>query len=291
MHQIQYFLAIAREGSFNRAADACEVSQPSITRAIRKLEVKLGGPLFDRHRNRIALSELGRRVFPRLERIYNEVDGALKDAAHLSNMRVRHLRLGLMCTLGPGHLLDLVEATSRRVTNVELSITEGKARQIVDDLIADMFDVAIVALPKLPEEITSVPLHSERYVVAFRRGHRFESMEEVPFDELVGESYLDRLNCEFDEYYAAHFGDRPFDFVIRYSSEREDWIQAMIVAGFGVAILPEYLPVMPGVLTRPITQPVLGRDVSIVTVRGRPNAPAVTAFIRATTTSNRAKKS
>jgi DNA-binding transcriptional LysR family regulator len=283
MHQIRYFLAIVREGSFNRAAVACEVSQPSITRAIRKLEEELGGPLFDRHRSRVELSELGRRVLPRLERIHGEVDQTLKDAAHLSTMHGRQLRLGLMCTLGPRRLIDLVEATSRRVKNVELSIGEGKARQILDDLIADKYDVAIVALPKLPDEVTSIPLHTERYSVAFRPGHRFEQFDEVPFDELIAERYLDRLNCEFDDYYAAHFGDQPFDLDIRYSSEREDWIQAMLIAGFGVAIVPEFLPVMPGILLRPITQPTMERHVSIITVRGRPHAPAVAAFVRAAT--------
>ncbi len=290
MHQIQYFLAIVREGSFNRAALACDVSQPSITRAIRKLEEELGGPLFDRNRNRVELSELGRRLLPRLERIYSEVDETLKDAAILNTSRGRRLRLGLMCTLGPKRLLELVEATTRSNAKIELSICEGKARKILDDLIADKFDVAIVALPILPEEVASLPLHDERYVVAFRAGHRFESMDEIPLDELTAESYLERINCEFDEYYAAHFGDRPFDLNIRYSSEREDWIQAMILAGFGVAILPELLPVAPGILTRPIIQPALTRQVSIITVRGRPHAPAVTSFIRTATASLKAKK-
>ena len=184
--------------------------------------------------------------FPELERIYSEVDETLKDAANLNTSRGRQLRLGLMCTLGPKRLLELIEATTRSNAKIELSICEGKARRILDDLIADKFDVAIVALPVLPEEVASVPLHAERYVVAFRAGHRFESMDEIPLDELVAESYLERINCEFDEYYAAHFGDRPFDLNIRYSSEREDWIQAMILAGFGIAIMPELLPVMPG---------------------------------------------
>lgn len=290
MHQIQYFLAIVRDGSFNRAALACDVSQPSITRAIRKLEDELGGPLFDRNRGRVELSELGRCLLPRLERIHSEVDETLKDAANLNASRGRLLRLGLMCTLGPKRLIELIETTTRGNAKIELSIREGKARTILDDLIADKFDVAIVALPILPEEVASVPLHAERYVVAFRAGHRFESMDEIPLDELVAESYLERINCEFDEYYAAHFGDQPFDLNIRYSSEREDWIQAMILGGFGVAIMPELLPVMPGILMRPITQPVLERQVSIITVRGRPHAPAVAAFIRTASASMKAKK-
>lgn len=281
MHQVRYFLAIAREGSFSRAAAICSVAQPSITRAIRRLEDEMGGLLFDRRRNKVVLTELGRSVLPRFERVDAELAEASRCAALAVTERRHLLRLGLMCTLGPQRLLELLDSASPRIKGFELRLQEGKARTIMEQLIADHFDVAIACLPKFPEEISAQPLFSERYVVAFRCGHRFERMDEVAFGELVGEDYLERLNCEFDEYYADHFGDQPFDLNVRYSSEREDWIQAMIVAGYGIAILPEYLPLMPGIMIRPLSQPSMTREVSLLTIRGRRHAPAADAFIRA----------
>lgn len=281
LHQVRYFLAIVREGSFSRAADACRVAQPSITRAIRRLEADLGGILFDRRRNRVELTELGRSVLPRLERVDAELSEVARSAAELTDMRKHLLRLGLMCTLGPSRLLELLDATSRRIEGLELRLSEAKARSIVEDLIADRIDIAIACLPNYPEEISYKPIFSERYAVAFRGGHRFERMDEVAFDELVGERYLERLNCEFDEYYADYFGDRPFDLDVRYASEREDWIQAMILAGYGIAIVPERLAILPGILTRPLSQPTMIREVAILTVRGRRHSPASEAFIRA----------
>lgn len=281
MHQVRYFLAIAREGSFSRAAAICSVAQPSITRAIRRLEDEMGGLLFDRRRNKVVLTELGRSVLPRFERVEAELAEASRCAALAVTERRHLLRLGLMCTLGPQRLLELLDSASPRIEGFELRLQEGKARTIMEQLIADHFDVAIACLPKFPEEISAQPLFSERYVVAFRCGHRFERMDEVAFGELVGEDYLERLNCEFDEYYADHFGDQPFDLNVRYSSEREDWIQAMIVAGYGIAILPEYLPLMPGIMIRPLSQPSMTREVSLLTIRGRRHAPAADAFIRA----------
>lgn len=241
----------------------------------------MGGLLFDRRRNKVVLTELGRSVLPRFERVEAELAEASRCAALAVTERRHLLRLGLMCTLGPQRLLELLDSASPRIEGFELRLQEGKARTIMEQLIADHFDVAIACLPKFPEEISAQPLFSERYVVAFRCGHRFERMDEVAFDELVGEDYLERLNCEFDEYYADHFGDQPFDLNVRYSSEREDWIQAMIVAGYGIAILPEYLPLMPGIMIRPLSQPSMTREVSLLTIRGRRHAPAADAFIRA----------
>lgn len=281
IHQVRYFLAIVREGSFSRAAAACSVAQPSITRAIRRLEDEMGGLLFERRRTKVELTELGRSVLPRFERVEAELEEASRSAALVAAERRQNLRLGLMCTLGPQRLLGLLDATSSRINGFELRIQEGKARFITEQLIADRFDLAIASLPSFPEEINAQPLYSERYVIAFHGGHRFERMDEVPFDELLGEDYLERLNCEFDEYYADHFGDQPFELNVRYSSAREDWIQAMIVAGYGIAILPEFLPLMPGIMTRPLSQPTMTREVALLTVRGRRHTPVTDAFIRA----------
>ena len=121
----------------------------------------------------------------------------------------------------------------------------------------------------------------ERFGVAFRPGHRFEKLGEVPLDEIIGESYVERLNCEFDDYFAMHFGDRQFPLDIRFSSEREDWVQAMILAGLGVSFVPEGLPLRSGILSAPICQPAMHRDVALLTVRGRPHSVAVDSFVRA----------
>lgn len=280
LHQIRYLLAVVREGTFSKAAVACNVSQPSITRGIRKLEQEFGAPLLDRRSGGVFLTRLGREVLPRLEAAFGEIENVLAEAEGQNKHNMQRLRVGLMCTIGPRNLLDLVQAVQSRVPDLDLRIEEGRAREIIDRLIADEVDIAIACLPGFPDEVSSRPLFRERYAVAFAPGHRFELMDQVPFQELIGEKYLERLHCEFDDYYAAHFGEQPFDLDIRFSSEREDWIQAMIAAGLGVAILPEFLPVTSGILTRPISEPEMVREISLVSVRGRPHTQAVAAFSR-----------
>lgn len=280
LHQIKYLLAVVREGNFSKAAAACNVSQPSITRGIRKLEQEFGAPLLDRRSGGVFLTQLGREVLPRLEAAFGAIETVLAEAEGLHQHNMQRLRVGLMCTIGPRNLLDLVQAIQTRVPDLDLRIEEARAQEIIDRLIADEVDVAIACLPAFPEEVAARPLFKERYVVAFAPGHRFEALERVPFQELNGERYLERLHCEFDNYYAAHFGEQPFDLDIRFSSEREDWIQAMIAANLGIAIMPEFLPRAPGILTRPIVEPDMIREIALVNVRGRPHTQAVAAFMR-----------
>jgi DNA-binding transcriptional LysR family regulator len=101
MQQIRYFVALKRELNFTRAAEACKVSQPALTRAIQALEAELGGPLFHRERASTHLSELGRMMAPYLESIFNQsqtIHVRAKEFGRLDNLE---LKVGAMCTIGP----------------------------------------------------------------------------------------------------------------------------------------------------------------------------------------------
>lgn len=280
LHQIKYFLAVVDKLNFTRAAEVCNVTQPSLTRGIRKLENDLGGLLFERKPGGITLTELGRMVLPSLQSIDSAIATAVELAHGMRKSKKRRLRLGLACTLGPQRLLEVVQRLDKRVPDLELVLTETKSSEIVDRLLADEIDVGVACQPKYPDEIAALPLFSERFGIAFPQGHRFQALREVPLDEVIDESYVERLNCEFDDYFAVHFGDRPFPLDIRFSSEREDWVQAMILAGIGVSFVPEGLPLQPGILMLPISQPEMRREVALLTVRGRPHSSVIDSFMR-----------
>ena len=119
-----------------------------------------------------------------------------------------------------------------------------------------------------------------RYTIAFAKGHRFEQMNAIPLRELDGQDYLMRLHCEFADHFEALGFEKDFEVNVRYSSEREDWIQAMVLARLGCSVMPEFLPVLPGTATRPVVEPEVTRRISLVTVAGRRSTPAVGAFVR-----------
>lgn len=280
IHEIRYFLAVAEHKNFTRAAEHCGVSQPAITRAIRKLETELGGILFDRRAGRAALTELGRKLMPRLEKAYHEVGKAKETAYALTDARKHMLRLGVMCTIGPAQVSALLEKLKAKVPDLVITLKDGKSAEIIDLLLADEIDAGLSAWPRYPEEIAPLPLFRERFVVAFATGHIFGTLSSVPLEQLSGESYLERLSCEFDEYFKEGFGDWTIDTDVRFSSEREDWIQAMIKSGVGCSIVPEYSPLLDGIETRPLSEPEVVRQVSILTARGRVFSPVTEAFVR-----------
>jgi len=280
MHQIRYFLSVCQTLNFTRAAEQCHVAQPSLTRAIQKLEEELGGLLFHRERSHTHLTALGRLVQPYLEQAYATASQAKAEAENFGRMGSLPLTLGVMCTIGPRRLVPLMNRLHERLQHLEVRLREGSGRALVNDLMEGVLEVVLVGLPDYPERVRFDRLYAERYVVAFPPGHRFEQFTTVPVREIAGEDYLERTNCEYPEYYVQHAGEWTAPINVRYESEREDWIQAMVLAGMGCAFMPEYMPLYPGLRTRILVEPEISREIGIATVPGRRFSPAADAFIR-----------
>ena len=113
MHQVRYFLAVARTLNFTRAAEECNVAQPSLTRAIRQLEGELGGDLFRRERPQAQLTELGQRMLPLLKQCYESAISARSLATAIKKGEVGSLRLALSRTIDPSLVTPHVRSTPR----------------------------------------------------------------------------------------------------------------------------------------------------------------------------------
>ncbi|MEQ9642409.1 MAG: LysR family transcriptional regulator [Alphaproteobacteria bacterium] len=281
MHQVRYFLALCETLNFTRAAEQCHVAQPSLTRAIKKLEAEFGGELFRRERNLTHLTALGRALQPHLADVVAASDAAATFAREARRGKRAPITLGVMSTLSPAHLATLLRHLHQHVPDLDLTIAEASCHGLVECLMEGEVDVGLLALPNLPDRVDARPLFDERYMIAFARGHRFEQMNGIPMRELDGEDYLVRLHCEFADHFDALGGGRDFKTRTRQSAEREDWVQAMILAGVGCAVMPEYLPTLPGVVMRPIVDPAVTRTVSLATVAGRRYSPTLRLLIDA----------
>ena len=280
MHQVRYFLLVCETLNFTRAAEQCNVAQPSLTRAMKKLENELGGPLFRRERTRTHLTDLGNLVRPHLESIHASNEAVQAEAKDYWELEKAPLKLGMMCTIGPARLVGFFNRLRREIPSLELSLHEAPGKQLIEEMMSGELDIALIGMPTLPELLDGRSLYSERYVIAFPKGHRFGTMNSVPVMALDQEQYLSRLHCEFPDHFAA-LGLTPEHAVnIIYRSEREDWIQAMILAGMGCAIMPEFLPMLPGIATRILVDPEVERVIKLVTVAGRRFSPTVQTFVR-----------
>jgi len=282
MHQIRYFLAVSDALNFTRAAERCNVSQPAMTRAIQGLEGELGGLLFRRERNQTHLTDLGRLMLPHLKDVLSEAEAARSTAKQFLKLEDAPINLGVMCTVGPLRFVGFLAQFRQDNPGIELSLLESTPPRLIELLGEGKIDLAVLAQPDpLPERFNAVPLYRERFVVAFPPGHRFGRQNAVKAAEMDGENYLLRINCEYRDYLGALCREQGAALKRGYRSEREDWIQIMVMAGLGVCFTPEFSPVLPGVHTRPLIDPEVTREVMLVTVGGRRYSPAVAAFVRA----------
>lgn len=283
MHQVRYFLAVAKELNFTRAAESCHVAQPSLTRAIKLLEAELGGPLFHRERANTHLSELGRMVMPHLEQVYQQAQEAKRQALDFTRLKRTELNLGLMCTIAPNLLVDLIAGLQARHPGVALAIVDAGARELEERLVKGDLQVAIYCIPEQEpdERLHYMPLFREQFSIVLPPGHRLAAKNAVTPKDLNGERYLNRASCEYNGYAGPIWRDSGFiGCEIAYRSERDDWILAMIASGLGFGFMPASCAAHPGVVTRPMVDPEFWREVNLVTVRGRPHSPAVGALVR-----------
>jgi DNA-binding transcriptional LysR family regulator len=283
IQEVRYFLALCDTLNFTRASERCNVSQPALTRAIRNLEGKLGGPLVHRERGNTHLTELGRIMQPYLRQVVGQMEEARRRARAFVRLDTSTLRVGLMCTIGPQRLVDLFSGFIQGHKGVEVYLKDAPASTLEEVLAKGEIDIAIFCRPDglNDDRFHSIELYRERFVIGIGPGHPFERLNAVRIKDLHQQNYLARANCEYYDYLRAvreQIGGvelkRP------YSSERDDWVQCMAVAGLGFTYIPEYAVTVPGLITRPLVEPEVFRTVSLVTVRGRPHSPAVGAFMR-----------
>jgi len=282
MHQVRYFLAIAEELNFSRAAEKCNVSQPSLSRAIQQLEGEFGGHLFHRERHQTHLTELGQMVRPHLETVYNAAVKAKRLSQDLSQLKRVPLKLGIMSTISPAEIVDLIAALKTRYKGLELRLCDANAKDLRSRLLSGDLEAIIYTLPgeQTDERTHVIPLFSEQMVIAVDRGHRLANANAFPVKQLDGECYIHRMNCEFAGYADHILQEKGVTCTPTYWSERDDWTLAMVAAGLGFAFMPANAVNHPGVVGLPVVEPEFWREVNLVTVRGRPYSPGVGALVR-----------
>jgi LysR family hydrogen peroxide-inducible transcriptional activator len=282
LHEIRYFLALSKTLNFTKAAEMCNVSQPALTRAIQKMEDELGGLLFSRERGNTHLTELGRMLEPHLTEVLTRTQAAKETAQRFLRLDSAHLKLGVMCTIGPVRFVSFLSRFRADNPGIEITLTEAVPDRLCDLLLKGELDVALVARPDgFAAPLQPQPLYLERFVIACSAGHPFAQRNAVSVADLDGQPYLQRINCEFRDFLRDTCHANGSYLVGAFRSEREDWILTMVAAGMGICFLPEFSNTIPGVISRPVIEPSVEREVCLVTVAGRRWSSPVAAFVRA----------
>lgn len=282
MSQIRYVLAAAQTLNFTKAASECNVSQPALTKAVKTLEAELGSPLFHRESKRITLSDFGRSMLPHFRNIIDESETTKSLARNFRLLNKAPIRIGVMSTIGHVRLSRFLAHFQKHHDGVELAVSESDVNDLKMKLDEGEIDVAILnPMEGLGDKLHTYSLYREKYVVVFPPGHRLGELNAIKLGDLSGEPYVDRLSCELREMVMKVCSDMEIELYARFRSEREDWVQAMVLAHIGFAFMPEYSVTLPGLIQRPLIEPEVERTISMITVPGRPFSPAVSTFVRA----------
>jgi len=284
MHQVKYFLAVCEYRNFTQAAKAVNVSQPALTTAIQKLEEELGGPVFLRDRSGCQLTPLGNVVRPRMQHIHDESLSVINDAVRHVRLDRIPIRIGLYETVGGNVFAKKIAQFQSANPKIEIEIIYRNTQAALEELRNGFLDIVIAPDGDFPADIYRIdPLYTESYKVVFSEGHRFEALEEVALEELSGETYLDRPNCEMREALFALCDASGVEIYASYRSNRETWLLLLASEGVGVTILPEScIPdSLPGVMTRNLTEPGIHRTLIALRYRKQPSKLFVHDLLRA----------
>lgn len=281
LFQIRYVLTAAETLNFTRAAERCNVSQPALTKGVRTLEQELGALIFTREGKRVRLSNFGRSILPTLRQMQDQAERAKSIAQEYRLLDKVPVRLGVLGTVGSVRIASYLAAFQAAFEGVEVEVTEASVPELLNRLDEGRLDLAIVnPCDGVPECFHAYPLYSERYVAVLPPGDPLAERNSVGLKDLSGRPYIDRLSCEMREMFAAVCQDHDVQLYACFRSEREDWVQAMVRARIGIAVMPEYSVTIPDLLQRPITDPAINRTIVLISVPGRPFSPATAAFVR-----------
>ena len=282
MHEIRYFLAACQTLNFHRAAELVHVGQPALTRAIQKLEAELGGPLFHRDKGHVQLSDFGSLMRIHLDEVFNRSESVKRAAKSFLSLEDASLTLGVMCTIGPLRFASFLNAFRVHHPGVNVTVIDGAANRITDLLLEHKLDIALMAQPMPFDKKLKVDVvYTERFGLAFSTGHPFELRNTLRLNDVRDEIYLERINCEYGNYIDQLCKNLGFNIQSAYRSERDDWILALVAAGMGVCFIAEYSAIQPGVCHRPVVDPEIVREVSIVSLADCSPSQTATAFAKA----------
>jgi DNA-binding transcriptional LysR family regulator len=281
LHQVRYFLAVARTLNFTRAAEECNVSQPSLSRAIRLLEGELGGDLFRRERPVAQLTSLGHFVLPHLQQCFESALGARSLADSIRRKSVGSLTMVFSHSIDLSIVVPRITPLQSQFKQLQLRFLRGTADTITETLKEGGADLAVAStLGEAWERMDRWPLFEEGFVVATGLEHRLARRESVTLQDLSSEHLVMRPYCEsLDEMLALL---REAGVTTENSDEiaSDDDLATLLACDVGVAVVPRSAPRREGLVHIPIEGLSLSRTVWVYGVAGRQHSAAVAATLR-----------
>lgn len=281
MHQVRYFLAVARTTNFTRAAEECNVAQPSLTRAIKLLESELGGDLFRRERPAAVLTPLGEKMYPLLKQCYDSAQSARALAVRVNDGEIGTLKLAVSSSIELGLVLPHVNALRDHLPDLELRVLRGTGPQLVELLKSGEVELAVAAsLAPGWDRLDSWKLYEEPFELVFSRSHRLANKEQIDVSDLITERFLLRNHCESCGEVTERLRLKGVGVDRRHEVSSDQDLISLLELQVGVGVLPQTVSAPQTLLRTPIKGVDLNRAVHLYGVAGRQRSPIAGTFIK-----------
>lgn len=243
--ELKYIVAVARERHFGRAAEACFVSQPTLSVAIRKLEDELGVQLFERGSSEVSVTPIGTQIIEQAQRVLEQAAAVKEIAKHGKDPLSGPVKVGVIYTIGPYLLPQLVRQMISDAPRMPMLLQENFTVKLLELLRQGEIDVAIMADPFNAQGLITQPLYDEPFIVAAPTGHPLAGRKSIPATLLktetmlllgTGHCFRDQVLevCpELSRYSQASAGIQK-----TFEGSSLETIRHMVASGIGITVLP-----------------------------------------------------
>ena len=280
LHQLRYFLAVARTKNFSRGAEQCHVAQPSLSQQIMKLEDELGERLFERTKREVSLTPAGDLLRVHAERVLQEVELARDGVREFRGLVRGRVVLGVLPTVAPYFLPQRLRAFSSRFPTVEVVVHEDTTDQLAAAVLAKEVDLALVSLPVERVGLAAEEFFDEKLLVALPAGHALAKRPRLTFDDLEREAFILMKEGHCLSGQALQFcrinGFAP---QISFRSAQIETVLAFVAKGWGVSVVPEMACTRPMRGVRFRTLAGMTRSIGIIHRKARPLSHASRALV------------
>jgi LysR family hydrogen peroxide-inducible transcriptional activator len=244
--ELRYIVAVAREKHFGRAAEACFVSQPTLSVAIKKLEEELDTKIFERGGTEVSVTPLGEEIVRQAQAVIEQAAAIKEIAKRGKDPLSGPLRLGIIYTIGPYLLPDLVKQAIERVPQMPLVLQENFTVKLLDMLRTGELDAAILAEPFPDAGLAVAPLYDEPFMAAVPSGHGLAKRKSISAEELkketmlllgTGHCFRDHVLEVCPEY--ARFSNDAEGIRKSFEGSSLETIKYMVASGMGVTVVPQ----------------------------------------------------
>lgn len=241
--ELRYIVAVAQKRHFGHAAQACFVSQPTLSIAIKKLEQELNIKLFERSsKNEIRITDIGHRIVAQAQKVLRETQVINEISQQGKDPLSGNFRLGAIYTIGPYLLPDLIPRLTQSAPELTLIIEENFTSSLSNSLKQGGLDAIVISYPFNEPGIETLPLYEEPFVVAIHARHEWQKKDRIGVDELVGQDLmlLGSGHCFRDQVLQAcpQCMAESSELTRTLEGSSLETIRHMVAAGTGITVLP-----------------------------------------------------